>query len=352
MKHLYLIALLLLLPKLSQAQFPAFANFEGSRIYVDSSSNTRQFRDVFSIGDQIDAAFAFNLANSAKAEIEAYRAKIKATEKDPNLSLTKKNEIITALQNDIAFMREVRNYYSSINKFAGRPKIRNSFFPVSRAAHSRFFYQGPQSDNVDFLSNFILQSNIDKTAISSDLISGALAIFQVTLSTTVTDNSDTTTQEMINDKLLYGALLNGRISYPLFYRANQHIAVYIPVSLKASVDNVAVNDETSSDDTFYFGEISSSIYMRVPIRYTSSGDNVSFFTNAKAGYIGGGDKLYEKLGNVSHGFWLSQATVGIEVNNKFRIAVNVPIYSSEKSITNNNATTIGIQVDPKFLTSE
>lgn len=145
MKKLPILAILFLLPILSQAQFPAFANFEGSKVYVDSSSNTKQFRDVFFINYKIDAAFAFVLANSAKSRVEAYKARIKTIEENKNLTLTEKNNGITDLQDSIAFMREVRNYYSSINKFAGKPRITASFFPVSRAAHSRFFYQGPQS---------------------------------------------------------------------------------------------------------------------------------------------------------------------------------------------------------------
>lgn len=68
--------------------------------------------------------------------------------------------------------------------------------------------------------------------------------------------------------------------------------------------------------------------------------------------LDGGSIFYDKLEKFRHGFWLSQATMGIEVNNKFRIALNIPIYSSEKSIIENQSTTIGIQIDPKLLTSK
>lgn len=351
MKQFYIFTLLFLIPILSKAQFPAFANFEGSRIYVDSSASTKPFRDKYAVGDRIDAALAHHIAEAAIHRENIYIRAIEITTANPKISWKQKNEVITALQDSITFIKEVRNYYSSINKFAGIPGWKASILPVTRAAHSRFFYQGSQSSSIDFLSNFILQSNLEKTAISSDLITGALSVFQVTLSTTVNDNSDTTAQEIVNNKLLYGALLNGRLTYPLLFKANRHIAVYMPISIKGSIDNVAVNDEKSTDDTFYFSEASTSLYLRLPIRYTSSENNVSFFTNAKLGCIFGGSKFYDKLESINNAFVLSQATVGIEVDNKFRIALNIPIYSSQKSITDNSATTIGIQVDPKFLSS-
>lgn len=118
------------------------------------------------------------------------------------------------------------------------------------------------------------------------MISGALGVFQAILSTTVTDNNDTTNQEKVNNKLLYGALLNGKISYPLFFKANKHIAIYIPLSIKGSIDNVAVNKDTSTKNTFYFGEFGSSVYIRIPFRYTTYQNNVSFFVNGKMAYIG------------------------------------------------------------------
>jgi hypothetical protein len=47
-----------------------------------------------------------------------------------------------------------------------------------------------------------------------------------------------------------------------------------------------------------------------------------------------------------------QGTFGVEVENKFRIALNVLIYFSEKNLLNGQSTTIGIQINPELLTKK
>ena len=93
--------------------------------------------------------------------------------------------------------------------------------------------------------------------------------------------------------------------------------------------------------------------MKIPFIHTNDDErNSSVFINAKMGYIDGSSGFYDRLESIRNGFWLAKAVVGIEVDNKVRVALNFPLYSSEKSIFNNQTITLGIQINPKSLASK
>jgi len=359
-KQLFLSAIILLTVSTCYGQFPAFTNFEGVKYYVNNRNDSaiKKYREVYGLNDKIDSYYADSLRTRAKNSIKLFEDSIPKTIADNALTPAIKNSRIIGLRDSISFYEDVRDYYASINKFTGTPRFRAMFLPVSHSYQARFFYQNsPEVDstakNINFLSSFAIQTSINKTAIASDLISGALWIFKATISTTVVDNNDTTNKDKVNNKINFGGLLNGQVTLPLFYYAGKRFAMYCPFTFTSSVDNVSVNRDTLTKNTFYFSELATSVYMRIPFINTNyDKNNASLFINAKIGYIDGGSNFYDKLESTRSGFWLARATAGIEVSSKLRLAVNFPIYSSQKDIFNKQTTTIGIQIDPKLLASK
>lgn len=345
----FLIWVFLLSPFILCAQFPAFTNFEGKSFYEDNNPENEKYRAIFSLENKIDSELANDFAKELETKIQTLNTEIQKTRSNDAISASEKNKLVIKINDSISFLKEARNYFSSINKFTGNPTLAAGIFPVTKPKYSRFFYQATGEKDVDFLSNFILQSNLEKTAISSDLITGSISIFQFILSTTVTDNSEAENQEVLSNKLLYGALLNGEVNVPIFFQANEHFALYIPLSFKASIDHLAINEINSTKETFHFGEISSSLYLRIPYRHTKYKNNISFFANGNLAWIGGGSRFYDKIGDFRNSFLLCQSTVGVEINNRLRIAMNIPIFSSEDYIMENTAPTFGVQIDPKLL---
>lgn len=359
-KNIFLSAIIVLAVSACYGQFPAFTNFEGVKYYVNNrnDSATKKYRAVYGLGNKIDSYFADSLRARAENSAKLFDDSIKKVRINNTLSAQQKNDISVSLRDSVSFYNDVRDYYASINKFTGTPRFRARFFPVTHSYQARFFYQNsPEVDsiakNVNFLSSFAIQTSINKTAIASELISGALWIFKATISTSVVDNNDTTNKDKVNNKINFGGLLNGQVSFPLFYSASRRFAIYCPITFTSSVDNVSVNKDTLSKNTFYFSEVATSLYMRIPFINTNyEKNNASLFINAKMGYIDGGSNFYDKLESTRSGFWLARATAGIEVSSKLRLALNFPIYSSQKEIFNRQTTTIGIQIDPKLLTSK
>ena len=352
-KPILFIALFLCGINMSHAQFPSFVGYSDLKSYTDNSERTKKYRDHYSLGSQVDAWYAGTLSDSANQSIKKLYSEIGEIPKDKQLSPSEINSKLLRLNDSVTFLKEVRDYYKAINKFTGSPGIGAAIFPVWRSSHAKFFYQNlDETQSVSFFSSFILQSNLEKTAISSDLVSGTIGPLKITISTTVNDNSDTTNSDKTINKIHYGALLNGALSIPIFFKTNDYISVYFPLSARGSVDNVSVNDETNFDNTFYFGEVAGDLFIRVPIKNANSSSGANLFFNGKLAYITGGSSFYDRLEDINEGFALSQGTAGIELNNRFRIAVNFPIYSSKENIISSRPATIGIQIDPKLFTSD
>lgn len=335
------------------SQFPTFTNYEGSKVYSDSSEQNRLYRDFYQLGNKVDSEYAYILAVDLNAKIEVLKKRIDVTNIDSILNYSQRNDSIVKMRDSIEFLTKAENYYSSINKFTGTPKIQAGFFPVTIAKYAKFFYQGSErAKSVNFFSDFIVQTNLDRTAISSNLISGVASIFQIAISTTVTEDNNVVEKDKINNKILYGGLFNSKVVYPIFYKSTSQYALYIPAHYQISVDNIEIDETVETKNIFYFGDLGASVYVRIPVRYTDYNDNVSIFFNSKNSYIHGGDSFYKKFSENSREFFVSQGIVGVEIDGNIRIALNFPIYSSVKSVISRQPSTIGFQIDPKILAAK
>lgn len=350
MKSFRLIVFLFSIPLLSVAQFPSFTNFEVNMVYEDNNPHTKPYRDYHGLSTRVDAHFAYCIAEETKVRIERLTDSIKVIENDSSLEIYKRNDAIAMLQDSIAFLKDVENYYYAVNKFTGRPAPRARFFPVLKSSQARFFYQQNNTEaKIDVLSNLLLQTNIEKSAIAADLVSGSVGPFKVTLRASLIDSDDTASVKKIGDKLFNGTLLNGNITYPLYYQSGDFAALYIPARAGFSIDNLSMESESELKNTIYFGTYGLDCYLRFPIKYTSNNHNASLFFNGSLEFVTASRSLYDRLGTEAIGFWVSRATVGIEINNNMRIALNFPLHTSERKIFEDQRPTIGVQIDPKAL---
>jgi hypothetical protein len=353
MKKILLIPLILCFVIVARAQFPSFTTFDGRSFYVDSSKTTQAYRKVFASTDTIDSKMAHDFAKQAESMKEKYKKLIDSIENDKILSTSQRHRKVKPLRDSVTFYEDTRIYFKSINKFTGTPKYLARVFPVTRTEYSRFFYQGSsQDDKIDLFSSFAIQSSLKKNTISSDVISGSIGIFQTTISTTFVDNSDTTNKDKLSNKVLYGGLLNAKVTLPMFYSATKHYALYIPISYKGSIDNVSVGEQSDLSKNIHFGEFAISAFLRIPIHNVDKDNTVSFYSNTKFGILNASSSFYEQLQIPNGSFEILQTSVGFEIENKIRLSFNIPVYSSSKPIKDQLASTVGIQINPKLLLSK
>lgn len=352
MKIILLFTMLLgAFPMLSYAQFPSFTNFEANKVYEDNNPHTKPFRDYHHLSNRVDAEFAFCIGEETKNLITLLKNRIEVIKDDSRLEIKDRNDSIAVLQDSIAFLTDVKDYFYSVNKFTGRPSIGAGILPVRRASQARFFFQQNNTEaKIDVLPNLLLQTNIDKSAIAADLVSGSVGPFKVTVRAALIDSDDTSSVEKVSDKLVNGTLLNSNAMWPIFYKAGGLGAIYIPLRAGFSIDNLSMEGESALKSTIYFGSFGGDCYVRIPIKYTANDRNASLFFNGSLEYVTGSNSLYDRLNADHSGFWISKATVGVEINNNMRIALNFPLRASkQQDIFANQRPTIGVQIDPKAL---
>jgi len=315
------------------------------------------------------AAYAYVVQLNAKinnelAQIDSCIKILKNTSKQPD-NQNLENSINQSREN-ILLYRDARDYFYAINCLEGAPKIHQRFFPIRSIMQAKFFYLGDndtKNANVDLLSNFAIQSDFgNKSMIQSDLISGIVPItkrvpVKLDLSTTISQNNDSLKSDQSKSKVLYGGLVHGTVTYPLFYsnwiydhKKNRGLFIYVPLTGTLNFDNVSSRNDQALKDAFYFGELAAALYVQSDLIQNKSNTNVvSVFFNSKFAFIDGGSSFYDNLNTNRTGFWLAQINAGIKIKDRVTFAVNIPVYCSNKDVISKQNATIGFTIDPNFL---
>ena len=352
---------LALIPYKLSAQFPDFYNYDPIDIYKLEPAESALLAEWHTRDSQItidtqyiETAYAYTLYKEAKAR----RNQAKRMSRDGRLyqrpalsdSLSKQANRSLNLKKDELYFNSLMTLFTKINRMSPMPRGGDNFFPVTTPRQARFFYNEPDASNIDFVSNVILQTNIDQTASKSDIISGNLLMLRADISTAVAQSSDTT-KEASFDNILYGGLINGKLTLPVIFASGPYMSFYLPVGFKASYNNYTAKSEEERSENIFFRELFASAYLRIPLTNTRAEISTSFFFNAEFAHVSGNSRFYASLPNISSAFTIVRGTAGFEVKKSLRVAINFPLYLSIDSVPELEIATVGFQIDPARLSN-
>ncbi|NJM80407.1 MAG: hypothetical protein HC854_13775 [Flavobacterium sp.] len=104
--------------------------------------------------------------------------------------------------------------------------------------------------------------------------------------------------KQFSDKIPRGGLFNVGLTYTLFYSNwkyidNNSVVVYMPLETRFHLDGVK-NDE-NLNDTFFYNEISSALYLSFDLLQNKENSDVAtLFVAGKLSYFNGGSQFSEK----------------------------------------------------------
>lgn len=266
-------------------------------------------------------------------------------------------------------VHQARNYFNYLYRSEDNPVSKPWLLPLKSITHAEFFYFGENGKQLQLLTHFNLQSNFsNNSTVSAEIISGILPFeaggkknprkrtsipLKFNLGTTISQTEDTFSREKTTDKLLYGGLLHAQLSYPIFYsnwryHNNKGIRFYIPIIASINWENSKLETQLIKD-MFYFGEAALQLYSEADlIQNQNIKETATLFLNGKIAFIDGGKNFYNNLQAGRYGLWLLQINAGLRVRERFTIAVNIPIWSSQKELTEKKGASVAILIDPNF----
>lgn len=358
-------------------EVPVTLSYHDIRNYIDTSANVsdalkqvirdenryKAYYDAVGITTEPGALIAWAWAEKCDSIKDALIAQRKAVAEAAihGSNPDSLNNLADTLSDKIILYGEAYEFYQALNVLNGTPRLKRRFFPLRSVAQAQYFYFDKQSDKsaVNLLSNFALQTDADsKYAVSADIISGVFPLFRkvplkLEISTTIAQDKDSTTESKTAGKVLYGGLIHAGLTYPLFfsnwnYWNGKSVNIYMPLSATINFDNVNEGSQLLKD-VFYFGDVSASLYMKWDlVQSQDNADLASIFLNGRFSFIAGGSSFYDNLPGERKGFCTFQFNAGLKIWNRYSLAVNFPVWSSNKDLLNRQNATIALIIDPNF----
>ncbi|CAM3905533.1 MULTISPECIES: hypothetical protein [Flavobacterium] len=267
-----------------------------------------------------------------------------------NADSINKNSI--ELTKKIKDYQKARDYFGAINSLDGSPKFLRRFFPLrSLAQAQRFYLESVEGEKkISFIKDVTYHNNFNgSNTLNSSILTAVFPFFnsylplKINIASTITQNNDTIATKTIADKIPRGGLFNVGLTYTLFYSNwkyfdNNSVVVYMPLETRFHLDDAKNN--TNLQDTFFYNEISSSIYVSFDLlQNKKDADLATLFVSGKLSYYNGGSKFSDKIND--NKFSLFQLNTGLKIAKKFTVAINMPLGSSSKTfLDNQNASLI------------
>ncbi|MCE7054955.1 hypothetical protein LZF95_09745 [Algoriphagus sp. AGSA1] len=260
------------------------------------------------------------------------------------------NKSVLHYNTEIELNTKKSRFFSSINKYYGRPGTLAKFLPVKRSYEGEFFYSNVSSKGVSTLTSFVIQGNESSGTATTDVISAMVGFVKVGLTSVFYAGSDEEESESNTRIFSGGGLTNLRFEFPLFFSNSRNFLVYS--SFKPGfIADIPVFGSGIEREAF-------SGYYELPIELLAelrtNNSEFSLFANFKGARIEGTNAFYQTLkpkeeleeaDRIDKPFWISQVYLGVSMSGKFKISMNLPIATSSK-IAIPDTFQIGIQVIP------
>ncbi len=266
--------------------------------------------------------------------------------------------LVTAAHEYAELNQRAASYFLGVHMFLGEAS-RKGPLPVRSLKESAFFFHGRGGANALSSASFALSNTANPSA-SVQLLSMALPISNLTVSSTANAQRDTTISQQVIDKLTYGGLGNLRLEIPLLYRADKTTKAYFPLITRVIADRMTIKDgltsETTQEDLVAFG-VGTFATLDFNVRNPLDNKHAGIYFRMSYELIGtegpAGDRLIAKRqskepgGQSSGVYHLAQFDCGFRGTNGVVIGFHAPIrIKNEDKYLASDKWRIGVSVEP------
>lgn len=223
-----------------------------------------------------------------------------------------------------SYLKDLLNYNNWNWKFGSKKS--KALFDI--------IYDG-NGENFKTLGNSGFNFGSKSASIYSELVSGSIYCFRVSLGTMITSSSNDSLQQGKKEEayqrlVSYGGNTVLNIEYPLMFAhtTDNYLNLISRLIVKGTSDLPAFG--TSTDKWAGSGSIGIDIYGDASL----SNNKLRFFFNLNENKIFGTDVYRNNLGIANNNFTFGQLTLGLVFSNVFKISFIVATFSSEASLRN------------------
>lgn len=333
-----LTLLLLVLCIIGHAQ-----NSPGFKIY-----NNPTFGKLFLEDTKDDGYVTLNFKNVEKLDIEIkakedeYKAKLSKIDFG-NVPLTdemiKKEQLsLDNLKNEISELRNKRKFYRNeyVKENLEYKRFTLGFWNERSQAFFEILYD-TKGERFNLINNTGFNLGNNTGSIYSELVSGQLYIFRVSLGAMIAsssgeDQETASIDEAYQRLVTYGGNTVLKLEYPLIYShaKNNQWTFISRIIAKGTSDFPEFG--TTSEDWSGSWSYGLDIYGDV----ATSNNKLRFFMNFNANKIFGTDSYIKNLGLANSDFSFGQLKLGLVFNSNISLSFVVNTFSSESSLENKN----------------
>lgn len=283
------------------------------KLDAEITAKNKEYQDTL---DNID----FGSGDLSDATIESEQAKL------------------DAIKLEIKELKERRKFYRNeyVKEYLNYSKFTFGFWNERSQAFSEILYDtGGKTFNLINNAGFNIGSN--SGSVYTELVSGQLYIFRVSLGTLVSSSSDENIETATIDEAYQRLVTTGgntvlKFEYPLLYShaSNNQWNIISRLIGKGTADFAEFG--TKTDDWAGSGSFGLDVYADV----ATSNNNIRFYVNYNINKIFGTDSYVENLGIDNSNFSFGQLKLGLVFNKNISLSFVVATFSSEDSLRNRN----------------
>ncbi|MBW8362037.1 MAG: hypothetical protein K0M56_07625 [Kaistella sp.] len=316
-------------------------------------------------GNHLDARGAFQYNEKSKRRIDSLTMSRDCTrifgdpdkpEKCDRISFVSSasfNDKMMAYNDSIKRYQMLREFFKTANVLGGAPTFWRGFHPIRSTTQAKYFFlDNTDEENIMFINKVGLQSNFSSIYnANATLLTGVIPTWKIPLKFSMATNITQQTSErdsIAATKLPNGGLLNVGVLWPAFFKQwyvdnGKKVAFYLPIEYRYNIDDV--KDNVAFNDTYYYHELSAYLMGTVDLLQKDDVvDVAALFGAFKMSYYNGGNQFSSRLS--ANKFWTAYATLGVQIKNKYTVSANIPLWSDNDLIKQQQVATLGLTFQP------
>ncbi len=240
------------------------------------------------------------------------------------------------IKNEIKELKKRRKFYRNeyIKEYLNYKKVTLGFWNERSQAFSEILYD-TKGKRFNLINNAGFNLGSNSGSVYTELVSGQLYIFRVSLGTLVSSSSDEDLETATNDEAYQRLVSTGgntvlKFEYPLLYAHanNNQWNIISRLIGKGTADFAEFG--TKTDDWAGSSSIGLDIYADI----ATSNNNLRFYANLNVNKIFGTDSYIKNLGIGNSDFSFGQLKLGLVFNKNISLSFVVASFSSEDSLRN------------------
>jgi hypothetical protein len=253
-------------------------------------------------------------------------------------TIKEKQEELDAIKSEIKSLEERRKLYRNeyVKEYLNYSNFTFGFWNERSHAFSEILYD-TKGKTFNLINNSGFNIGSNSGSVYTELVSGQLYIFRVSLGTLVSSSSDEDIETATIDEAYQRLVTTGgntvlKFEYPLLYShaSNNQWTIISRLIGKGTADFAEFG--TKTDDWAGSGSFGLDIYADV----ATSNNNIRFYMNYNINKIFGTNSYIDNLGIENSDFSFGQLKLGLVFNKNISLSFVVATFSSEDSLRNRN----------------